>query len=543
MLEYNQPLHAFDYDSVSGREIIVRRAGKKEKLVTLDDQERQLNEDVLVIADKEKAVGLAGVMGGANSEVTVGTVNIFLEAAYFKPENIRKTARKLGLPSEAAHRFERGIDIEKLIEASNRAVYLMQEYANGEIVAGIIDEYPDPVTTLKVELNVDRVNEILGIELSKLEVKEMLKRLEFTVGEKKNNILEVGVPSYRNDVERQADLIEEVARMYGYNKIPVTRTKNGQQGKRTKAQKLRDMIGKMMISSGLDEIITFSLMDKDIFDKLKIPDDSKLREWVEIKNPLNEAFSIMRTSLLPGLIRALSNNAKRQLEKLSFFELGKVFYNNGSGQRPLEKMVLAGGSMGYHEDFWQNEAADFFYLKGVLENMFGRLNNSELQFEVTEVPYFHPGRSAKIMYDKRKIGIIGELLPELIDEFDLAEGTTIFQLDFEFLEEEVSLGEYKYISLPRFPAVSRDLAITVDKDIPAGDILLLIRTTGGELLKSVELFDLYQGDQISEGFKSLAFKLLFQAQDRTLTDKEVDEIFQLIVNKLDKEFKAKLRRN
>lgn len=543
LLEYNQPLHAFDYDSIDGKDIIVRRAKKEEKLVTLDDQERQLNEEILVIADKKKALGLAGVMGGANSEVTADTVNIFLEAAYFKPENIRKTARSLGLPSDASHRFERGIDIEKLIEASNRAAYLMQQYAGGEIVKGIIDEYPDPVTGLKIDLNVERVNEILGIELSREKMVEMLKRLEFTIQESDTNILKVEVPSYRNDVERQADLIEEVARMYGYNKIPVTRTESSQQGKRTREQKLRDIVKETMISSGLDEIITFSLMGKDIYDKLKISAESKLRNWVEIKNPLNKAFSIMRISLLPGLIKVLSNNSKRQLEELGFFELGKVFFDHGAGERPQEKMMLVGGSMGYSDDFWQNEAGDFFYLKGILENLFDRFDKSELKFEAASKPYLHPGRTAKIIYDNQEIGVIGELLPGLIKEFDLGEGTTIFQLDFEFLEEEVELGEYKYVSLPKFPAVSRDLAIVVKQNIAAGDILSLIRKTGGKLLKSVELFDLYQGDQISEGCRSLAFKLLFQAQDRTLTDQEVDDIFEKVVSDLEEEFDAKLRRN
>ncbi len=544
LLEYNQPLHAFDYDKIKDGKIIVRRAKDNEQIITLDQQKRELDRETLVIADPEKAVAIAGVMGAANSEVTEKTVNILLESAYFKPGNIRKTARKLGLPSEASYRFERGVDIENLITASNRAAYLMQEYADADIAQSVIDQYPKAFTEKKIELDINRANIILGLELEIENIKKMLERLELKSEEIYSDILEVTLPSYRNDIELEADLIEEIARMYGYNQIPVTMPESKQQGKRTESQKIRNQVRNFMVASGMDEIISFSLMDKEIYEKLNISEDSILRNWVEIKNPLNESFSIMRTSLIPNMIKIISDNSKRQQNEISFFEIGKVFFNNLKQKNnvPVEKRVLAGGSMGYPDDIWGNAAADFYYLKGVIENLFKRLGLKVPVFSPIKIPYLHPGRTAKIIYNDKDMGIIGELKPVIIEEFDLNKGTSIFQFDFKVLEEEVNPDKYKYKSLAKYPPVSRDLALIVSKDIPAIEILDEIDKAGGQILKQVNLFDIYTGKQIEENCKSLAFELLFQAEDKTLTDEEVNQVFSGIIEELKEKFDISVRK-
>ncbi|MFW6278976.1 MAG: phenylalanine--tRNA ligase subunit beta [Bacillota bacterium] len=541
LLEYNQPLHAFDYDQINGDRIIVRRAQEGENLLTLDDEQRSLTTEDLVIADQDEAIALAGVMGGAESEVSETTTTVLLESACFDPVSIRKTSRRLGLPSEASHRFERGIDIEALKEASNRAAQLMQKYAGAEISDDLVDEYPQPAEKKIIDLDPERVNQLLGLELKDNEIKNMLEKLEFKLEEIVCDIMKISVPSYRNDVTQEADLVEEVARMYGYNNIPVTFSASEQQGKRTAGQKIRDRVCDLMVAMGLDEIISFSLMDKDIYEQMGIAAESDLRDWVEIKNPLNESFSVMRTSLIPNMLRILSDNAKRQQQELRFFELGKVFQSS-ENERPREMRKLAGGSMGYISENWHNDAPDFYYLKGVLENLVSRLKLNNLKFRATEKPYLHPGRTAEIYYGKQKVGILGEVSPELIDEFDLQKGTSVFQIDFDVLEKKVKPNDFEFESLPKFPPVARDLAVIVSRDIPAVVLLDEIDDNGGELLKQVNLFDVYRGEQISENKKSLAFELLFQAEDRTLTDEEVNNVFNRIVDNLQDKYNVTVRK-
>ncbi|MFW6034893.1 MAG: phenylalanine--tRNA ligase subunit beta [Halothermotrichaceae bacterium] len=543
LLEYNQPLHAFDYDKISGKKVIVRRAEKDEKLITLDDKERQLDENVLVISDKEKAVGLAGVMGGANSEVTEDTTTIFLESAYFNPVNIRKTAKTLGLPSEASHRFERGIDIGSVVEASNRAAYLFQEYAGGEIVPGIIDMYPESFEQPKIKLETDLVNKILGLSLSSDEIKEMLQKLQFNVEIDDDKAMTVTVPLFRNDVEREADLIEEVARMYGYNNIPVTKSASKQQGRKTYKQRLEDITRDIMSASGLDEVINFSLTEEADYQLLNIDEDSPLNNWVKIKNPLNESYAIMRTSLIPGILKMMSNNAKRQVEELTVFELGNIYFDRENEDIPYQQeMRLTAGCMGRKQDYWNSSAPGFFYMKGVLETFFEKIGIKDVVYEPSTLPYLHPGRTAEIKANGENFGYLGELMPGLIEDLDLIENTTVFELNFDKICQVVDLGK-EYQPLPKYPAVERDLAVLVNKDINAGLLLQTIEAEAGSLLKNVALFDLYQGDQIPEALKSLAFKLVFQAKDRTLRDKEVNKVFQNVMDKLEDKYEAKIRGN
>ena len=541
LLEYNQPLHAFDYDEIAGDSVIVRKAEEGEKLTTLDGEKRSLNSDNLLITDEEKILGLAGVMGGEVSEVTEDSTNIFLESAYFNPLNIRKTASEFGIHSEASHRFERDTDIESVIEASNRAAYLIQKYADGTVMRGIIDKYPDPYEKKIIELETDRVNQILGLSLENSQIKNMLVNLEFKVEVYENSgLLKVSVPFYRTDVEQKADLIEEIARMYGYNNIPTTTTNRRQQGYRTELQKTQIKIKDVLTAGGLNEIKTFSLMDKKEYNRLEIDSDSDLRNWVKIKNPLNKAFEIMRTSLIPGAVEVLSNNNKRQLSEMAIFEIGRIYKNKGEEQRPFEEKMITGGSMGAKIDSWSNSAPDFFYLKGVLEELFQRLN-IKVEYQAGQKSFLHPGRTAFIKSNGQQIGILGELSYEVIDEYDLVKGTTIFELRFDKLIENMQKKENNYQPLPKFPAVNRDLAIVLDRDIPTAQIDKIMKKAGGTLLEDIDLFDLYEGDQIDSDKKSLAFNLKFRSNERTLRDKEVNEVFNEIVESLKEKVGAEIR--
>ena len=498
-------------------------------------------DDVTFNLKNGEILGLAGVMGGKVSEVTEKTKNIFLESAYFDPLNIRKTSSDFGIHSEASHRFEREIDIERVVEASNRAAYLMQEYADGKIVKGVIDKYPEPYQEKVIELESERVNKILGLSLSNDQIKNMLKNLEFNVEIYENSgLLKVKVPSYRTDVEQKADLIEEVARMYGYNNIPTTTPERRQQGHRTEKQKIQIKIKDILTAGGLNEIKTFSLMDKKAYDKLQINNEDDLRNWVKIKNPLNKAFEIMRTTLIPGTVEVLSNNNKRQLSNMAVFEIGRIYKNTGKNKRPFEEKMITGGSMGIDIKSWNNSAPDFFYLKGVLEELFQRLN-IEVQYEKEEKNFLHPGRTALIKSGKEKIGFIGELNYEVIDEYDLVEGTTIFELNFDKMLEKIKEKKNNYQPLPKFPAVNRDLAIVLDKDVPVSEIEKIMKIAGGSLLEDIDLFDLYEGDQIAVGKKSLAFNLKFRSTERTLRDEEVNEVFNNILEDLTEEVGAEIR--
>ena len=541
LLEYNQPLHAFDYDKIAENSVVVRTADKGEELTTLDGENRKLNKETLLITDKEKILGLAGVMGGEVSEVTEDTKNIFLESAYFDPLNIRKTSSQFGIHSEASHRYEREVDIENVVNASNRAAYLMQEYADGKVMKGIVDKYSDPYEKKIIELETDRVNKILGLSLSNEQIKNMLANLEFEVEIFENSgLLKVKVPSYRTDVEQKADLIEEVARMYGYNNIATTNTESRQQGHRSELQKIQIQIKDILTAGGLNEIKTFSLMDKKEYDRLQINSDDKLRNWVKIKNPLNKAFEIMRTTLIPGTVQVLSNNNKRQLSKMAVFEIGRIYKDRGENQRPFEEKMISGGSMGVDIKTWNNSAPDFFYLKGVLEELFKRLN-IEVEYESSEKSFLHPGRTAIIKSEADEIGIIGELSYEIIEEYDLAEGTTVFELHFNRLIKKMKKKQNDYQPLPKFPAVNRDLAIVLNQEITVSKINKIMKKAGGKLLEGIELFDLYEGDQISSGKKSLAFNLKFRSNERTLRDEEVNEVFNNIVKSLKKEVGAEIR--
>ncbi|SFL57203.1 phenylalanine--tRNA ligase subunit beta [Candidatus Frackibacter sp. WG13] len=540
LMEFGQPLHAFDYDQLTENRIVVRRAKSGEKLLTLDDEERELDEDMLVIADAQEPICVAGVMGGANSEVTERTTNILLESANFDPISIRQTAKKLGLHSESSHRFERGVDVNSTDLASQRAIKLILDLAGGEVAKGVIDLYPNPVEPLELNLNVNRINRLLGTDIGEDEMIELLTNLEFEVEEENDNLI-VKVPTFRGDISREADLVEEIARMYGYDQIePVLASGPILQGKKTWQQSLEDKTLNLLTGLGLTEVKTFSFTSQTIFDEIKLPEDSDLRDTVKLNNPLSSEHEVMRTTLLPNLLEVLNRNISRNVDEVKIFELGRAFTPQ-EGELPEERLLLSGALMEKNEnEIWDLDASNFFALKGVIEEYFTALNIEEYEFNNSEHPSLHPGRTAIIKVKGEEVGILGEVHPDLIDNYDLLPRTVLFELEFEIIVKHAN-DDLVYRELPKYPASTRDIALVVDVEVTSQDLENIINGVAGDLLETIELFDLYQGKQVEEGTKSLAYSLTYRAQDRTLTDDEINKLQSQIEDRLDEEFGAKIR--
>ncbi|SDC29405.1 phenylalanyl-tRNA synthetase beta subunit [Candidatus Frackibacter sp. WG11] len=540
LMEFGQPLHAFDYDQLTENRIVVRRAKSGEKLLTLDDEERELDEDMLVIADAQEPICVAGVMGGANSEVTERTTNILLESANFDPISIRQTAKKLGLHSESSHRFERGVDVNSTDLASQRAIKLILDLAGGEVAKGVIDLYPNPVEPLELNLNVNRINRLLGTDIGEDEMIELLTNLEFEVEEENDNLI-VKVPTFRGDISREADLVEEIARMYGYDQIePVLASGPILQGKKTWQQSLEDKTLNLLTGLGLTEVKTFSFTSQTIFDEIKLPEDSDLRDTVKLNNPLSSEHEVMRTTLLPNLLEVLNRNISRNVDEVKIFELGRAFTPQ-EGELPEERLLLSGALMEKNEnEIWDLDASNFFALKGVIEEYFTALNIEDYEFNNSEHPSLHPGRTAIIKVKGEEVGILGEVHPDLIDNYDLLPRTVLFELEFEIIVKHAN-DDLVYRELPKYPASTRDIALVVDVEVTSQDLENIINGVAGDLLETIELFDLYQGKQVEEGTKSLAYSLTYRAQDRTLTDDEINKLQSQIEDRLDEEFGAKIR--
>lgn len=540
MLESNQPLHAFDYDLLSpAKKILIRRAGPDETIVTLDDVERKLDEEMLLITDNDRPVALAGIMGGQNTEINENTVNVLLESACFKRTGIRKTSRKLALRSDSSVRFEKGTDINGVIYAVNRAAYLMQELGAGEVVAGICDQYPEPQIPRQIVLRPQRVNYLLGTDISVPEVKGYIEKLAFKISEEGQDLL-VYIPTYRPDIEMEADLIEEVARLYGYDKIKATLPRgNTTQGGLTTYQKFRDYLEDLLART-FNEVINYSFINPRYFDMLLLPDDSKLREFIEIANPLSEEQSVMRTILLPGMLETVSRNLARKNENLAFFEMGSVFYPHGG--QPQEVLKVSAVVAGKSKLNWQknNVVMDFFYLKGILENILLQLGIENLSFEEGVNPSYHPGRTAIVKSQGIELGIIGEIHPLVRQNFDIKPRACAMELDVNTLYE-LSSHRVMLDSIARYPAVERDLAILIKNDVPAAAVLKILRDCGSELLQNIVIFDIYEGDQVADGFKSMAFRMTFQSKERTLTETEVNTITEQMLVKLQNQLQASLR--
>jgi len=541
MLECNQPLHAFDY-RLLGNRILVRRAHPGEQFTTLDEVDRHLDGDMLVITNGQYPVALAGVMGGLNTEIHDGTVDVLIESAWFQGANIRRTSRKVGLRSESSLRFEKGLDINGVLFAVDRAAMLMQQLAGGEVVKGVCDVYSRPRKNLQVTLRPERVNYLLGTNISTEQIRTYLEKLQFPLKESKGSFL-VDIPSYRPDIEMEVDLIEEIARLHGYDKIePALPEGETTPGGLTPYQKLQNEI-KNIISQSLNEVINYSFISMEELQRLLLPENSPLLNVVKLANPLSEEQGVMRTLLLPGLLNNISSNLARKNQNLAFFEMGSVFIPNPESKGlPLEKLKLGAIVCGHSELNWTKQKVDmdFFYLKGILENLLWHLGMDEAEFVVAHNPSYHPGRSAVIKYYGDEIGIIGEVHPLVLSNFDIKLRTCAFELDVEklFIHQRT---RRMVEQIARYPAVERDLAVVLDNNVTAAQALAVIKETEKELLKDVIVFDVYTGEQVKSGYKSVAFKMIFQSMERTLTDNDINNCIERIIKRLQQVLKAELR--
>lgn len=535
MLELNHPLHTFDYQTLAGRQIIVRRAAEGESMQTLDGKQRELDADTLMICDAEKPICIAGIMGGMDTEVTAETTDILIEAACFNQKSIRRSARKYNIPSEASSRFEKGTDIDTTDLAARRAVQLLVELCGGVAARGCVDFYPHLVSEKRILLGIDKVNALLGTDYSMEEIAEVMSRLGFPC-ERQGDKLLVYVPNYRLDITIPEDLIEEVARLKGYDNIPTTLPGGTMtQGGRSPKQQFIKQITDSCAAFGLREALNYSFISKKEWSKLLLPEQHPLREVMSIINPINEEQCIMRTTLLPGLLNSIARNGYKRNVNPALFEQGVVFLPQEGGELPLEQERLAFVLNGESRSGWNLPAAkyDFYYAKGLLEHIFAPF---KLKFDYavparTVYPYLHPGKSAVISLNNEVIGIIGELHPTVQANYDIEGSLLVVELSLA-----PCLAAAKLVpvceSISRFPAVTRDICVLGDASVPAAEAQKLIEEVGSGILKSVRLFDVYQGAPLLHGQRSLAFALEFQSAERTLTDTEIDEVFAQIVESL-----------
>lgn len=551
MIEMGQPLHAFDYDKLGEQTITVRRGKEKEQILTLDGQERELNPNMLVIADARVPVAVAGVMGGLESEVTENTVNVLLESAYFNGPSVRRTSNALGLRSEASLRFEKGIDPNGSLRAIDRAAQLIAEMGAGEVVQGVVDNYIRPVDNRQITLRPARVSQLTGMEIPIEEMVNALTRLQLGV-ELENGVIKVTVPTFRGDITREVDLIEEVVRLFGYNKIPTVLPKGeSTQGKKTFEQAMEDRIKDVATGLGLFEIITMSFINPGSFDLLNLTVEHPLRKAVAVQNPLSEEQGVMRTTLLPGLVSTTARNLARKNKDLAFFEIGKIFIPEQAGETteenlqelPCEILTLGAVVTGNTPSGWNQKAEpmDYYYLKGILEGIFDSMGITNISYLACENhPSFHPGRTAEVLLAGKAIGFIGELHPEVLENYRINSKTYVFEINLDkVIGAAVKTKLYK--PLPKYPAVERDMALVVSTEVSAQELSKEIKDQGKPLLKEIKLFDVYTGEQIQKGYKSLAYSLVFQSKDKTLTDEEVNAVFGKVKEALETKYGAQLR--
>ncbi|MCM3650687.1 phenylalanine--tRNA ligase subunit beta [Metabacillus litoralis] len=539
LIEYGQPLHSFDYDRFGSREILVRRANDGEKIKTLDDQERTLTTDHLVITNGTEPVALAGVMGGANSEVQSDTKTVLLESALFNGQRIRTASKDHGLRSEASARYEKGVDPKRVHAAAERAAQLISLYAGGEVLEGSVEVQSATFEPAVVKTTVNKINRVLGMDISAEEIKAIFERLGFGV-ETDNSVITVTVPTRRGDITIEEDLVEEVARLYGYDNIPTT-LPVGQAipGKLTDYQEKRRKVRRYLEGSGLYQAITYSLTSEGKAAKYAL----EASELTKLALPMSEERSVLRLSLLPHLLDALKYNLARQMDQAALYEIGSVFLSEGKDQQPLEKERLSAAVTGlWHSHSWQAEKkpVDFYVVKGIVDGLVDLLGlTNQIQYKQANRAGMHPGRTAELFLGDKLIGFIGQVHPTAQKELDLTE-TYVFELSLVDLLT-ATVEETRFEIIPRFPSISRDIALVVDKNVVVGDIEQIITEAGGKLLKDVSVFDLYEGDRLEEGKKSVAFSLRYFDPERTLTDEEVTKTHEKVLNAVEEKLGATLR--
>ena len=525
MEEYGQPMHAYDLDTIAGNEIIVRRAAKDEKFVTLDGQERQMDDSVLMICDAEKAIGIAGIMGGENSMITENVHTMLFEAACFDGTNIRKSSKKIGLRTDASAKFEKGLDPNLAMEAMNRACQLVEELGAGEVVGGAVDIYPVKREGIRIPFEPEKYNKLLGTDIDKETMIGYFKKIDLGYDEATNEIL---VPSWRQDLLCDADMAEEVARFYGYDNIGVT-LPSGESTAGGKSFKLRmeEKAREVAEFCGFSQAMTYSFESPKVFDKLLIPADSDLRKTVVISNPLGEDYSIMRTLSLNGMLTSLSTNFGRRNKDVRLYEMGNIYLPKQVPltELPEERMQLTFGMYG---------DGDFFTMKGVVEELLSQLGlRNKAEYDPTaDLPFLHPGRKASVVYDGTVIGYLGEVHPTVAANYAIKERVYIAVIDMPEIVSRASF-DYKYEGITNFPVSSRDLSMVVPKNILVGDIEKVFDERGGAYLESYELFDVYEGEQIEKGFKSVAYSLKFRGKDKNLEENDITSAMKKILNGLE----------
>lgn len=521
MEEYGQPMHAYDLDTIAGGQIVVRRAKENETFVTLDGQERKLDESVLMICDGEKSVGIAGIMGGENSMITDDVHTMLFEAACFDGTNIRKSSKKVGLRTDASGKFEKGLDPNNAEAAMNRACQLIEEMGAGEVVGGMVDVYSKKKEPVRVPFDADEINGLLGTDISKEDMLSYFKKIDLEYDEATNEVI---APTFRHDLFRMADLAEEVARFYGYDNIPTTLPRGeATTGKLSFKLRVEEIARDIAEFCGFSQGMTYSFESPKVFDKLLIPSDSPLRNTVEIMNPLGEDYSIMCTTSLNGMLTSLATNYNRRNKNVRLYELGNIYLPKSLPltELPEERMQF---TLGMYGD------GDFFSMKGVIEEFFEKigLHKKETYDPNAGKPYLHPGRQANIIYDGVVVGYLGEVHPDVADTYGIGTKAYVAVLDMPEITERATFDR-KYTGIAKFPAVTRDISMVMPKEILVGQVEEVIEKKGGAYLESYALFDLYEGAQIKEGYKSVAYSIVFRAKDKTLEEAEISQAMEKIL--------------
>jgi phenylalanyl-tRNA synthetase beta chain len=524
MEEFGQPMHAYDLSTIEGQEIVVRRAAKDEKFVTLDGQERTMDENVLMICDGKKPIGIAGIMGGENSMITDEVQTVLFEAACFNGTNIRLSSKRIGLRTDASGKFEKGLDPNNAQAAIDRACQLMEELGAGEVVGGMVDVCNETREPSRVTFEPERINKLLGTNLTKDEMLGYLARVELTYDEAANEIV---APTFRQDIHCMADVAEEVARFYGYDKIPTTLpTGEATTGKMPFKLRIEQIARDIAEYCGFSEGMTYSFESPKVFDKLRLPADSPLRQAITISNPLGEDYSIMRTSTLNGMLSSLSTNYNRRNKDVRLYELGNIYLPKALPltELPDERMNFTLGMYGN---------GDFFDMKGVCEEFFEKVGLKErITYDpASEKSYLHPGRQANMIYKGCVLGYLGEVHPLVADAYGIGEKAYVAVIDIQNVLEYASFN-HKFTGIAKYPAVTRDLSLVVPKEILAGQIEAVLEQRGGKILESYQLFDIYEGSQIKSGYKSMAYSVVFRHHDKTLEESEITAAMKKILNGL-----------
>jgi phenylalanyl-tRNA synthetase beta chain len=546
MMESGQPLHAFDYDLLDENRIVVRTAKKDEKFTTLDNKERSMQDDMLFICDGKKPVAIAGVMGGLNSEINNNTKNVLLESAYFAPTSIRRTSKRVGLSTDASYRFERGIDPDGVIWAVDRAAQLMQDICGATICKGIIDNYPKPSDLVRVDVSMKQLHRLIGITPDYEQIKSLLSSIEFTVNKIDADLFQVHVPSFRVDVKRPQDIMEEVARLIGYDEIPVVSPKLPIFAEKlSRHLNYRNHIKELLTGFGFTETINYSFISAKSADRLNLPSDDPRRNVVELQNPISEDQAVMRTSLVPGMLETVCRNLNQKNINLKLFESGKVFLNHSNAPLPKEResLILVWTGAAQAETWQQQERnCDFYDLKGVFEMLMHRLHIKKIAFvkpKTSTYNYYRPGYVAQIEIKKKSVGIVGEIHSEVLNNYQIRQPMYVCEIDYEnlypLIPEKIAARP-----LPRYPYTSRDMTLILDINIQAETIINVMRSCNEKLVSDIQIFSVYDGDPIPSDKKSMSFRITYRSWEETLKDDKINQIHKEIGRTVVETFHADL---